>query len=209
MGRPANTDSADTRKRVLTAARKLFSAHGESGVSVREVAAAAKVTAATVLHHFGSKEKLYEATVAAMDEELASVRDRIAPILMNAGDLPAAVEQGVRAVFRVAREHQPAIRLLLRHVIDTGEIGSTRREKQLLPYLELGAKLFAAQSGRAEVEIRLAMQSAVFLVGRWAITSPREAAAIAGIRGEAAWQAVEDHLVDVIRMQLLSPRSPS
>lgn len=197
MARPANTDSEQTRRRVLGAARKLFSARGEDGASVREIAAAAKVTGATVLHHFGSKEKLYDAAIGAMYEELASMQESIGPALMSTRNFDSALESAVRALFRFAREHQPAIRLLLRHVVDTGEIGGRRREERLLPFLEMGAALFAERTKRDAGELRLVLQSIVFLVGRWAITSPREAAAVAGRRD--AFAAIEDHLVDTAR----------
>lgn len=211
MGRPPNTDANETRRRVLGAAGKLFSQTGSSGTSVRDIAAAAKVTGATVLHHFGSKDALYDATVNAMYEEIAAIRDELAPALASAGgDLDANVESAMRALFRNARNHQGAIRLLLRHVIDTGEIGSARREKQLLPFLETGAEVFAAHTGRPAAELRLALQSLVFLVGRWAVTSPREAAAIAGVKGEkAAFAAIEDGLVDTARRLLLGGKERS
>lgn len=200
MARPANTDPEETRRRVLGAARKLFSARGEGGASVRDIAAAAKVTGATVLHHFGSKEKLYDATIGAMYEELGQMQEEIAPALASTRDFEAALDAAVRALFRFAREHQPAIRLLLRHVVDTGELGGGRRDRHLLPFLETGAALFASRTKRDEAELRLALQSIVFLVGRWSITSPREAAAVAGRR--EPFTAIEDHLVDVARRLL-------
>lgn len=210
MGRPPNTDAAETRRRVLGAAGRLFSESGASGTSVRDIAAAARVTGATVLHHFGSKEALYAATIDAMYEEIAAIRDDIQPALAAAGpDVGDTIEATMRAIFRSARTHQGAIRLLLRHVIDTGEIGSGRRERQLLPFLETGAALFSAQTGRPAAELRLVLQSLVFLVGRWAITSSREASAIAGVKGEkAAFAAIEDGLVDTAR-RLLAPKEPS
>ena len=211
MGRPANTDASETRRRVLGAAGRLFAAGGSSGTSVRDIAAAAQVTGATVLHHFGSKEKLYDATVDAMYAELGAIRDEIQPGLAVAGaDFAVTVDAAMRAIFRSARAHQGAIRLLLRHVIDTGEIGTARRERSLLPFLDAGATLFAAQTGRTEGELRLVLQSLVFLVGRWAITSPREAAAVAGVKGEkAAFAAIEDSLVDTARRMLSGPTSPA
>lgn len=204
MGRPANTDASETRRRVLGAAGRLFAENGSNGASVRDIAAAAQVTGATVLHHFGSKEKLYDATVDAMYAELGAIRDEIQPGLAVAGtEFEATVEAAMRAIFRSARGHQGAIRLLLRHVIDTGEIGTARREASLLPFLDAGAQLFAAQTGRAEDELRLVLQSLVFLVGRFAISSPREAAAVAGVKGEkAAFAAIEDSLVDTARRML-------
>jgi len=58
--RPGNPD---TRQVILDAARATFAELGFTGASVRRIAAAAGVDAALVHHYFGSKEKLFLATV--------------------------------------------------------------------------------------------------------------------------------------------------
>ena len=58
--RPGNPD---TRQAVLDAARATFAEFGFTGASIRKIAAAAGVDAALVHHYFGSKEKLFLATV--------------------------------------------------------------------------------------------------------------------------------------------------
>lgn len=206
MARTKNSFADVTRRRLLGAAGPLFAAHGLEGVSVRDIARVANVTGATVLHHFGSKERLYETCIEEMYAALAIARGRVVEAIASAPDLDGAIEAGVRTVFSIARANQVAIKLLLRQVADTGEIGDARREKQLLPFLEAGAALFAERTGRAPAELRLTLQSLIYLIGRWAVTSPREASAVAGVRGAAAFTAIENHLVDVARRQL-SPAS--
>jgi len=56
--------SADTRGRVLAAARASFGERGFDGATVRDVAARAGVDPALVHHYFGSKQQLF---VAAME----------------------------------------------------------------------------------------------------------------------------------------------
>ena len=58
--RPGNPD---TRQDILDAARKTFAELGFAGASMRKIAAASGVDAALVHHYFGSKEKLFLATV--------------------------------------------------------------------------------------------------------------------------------------------------
>jgi len=60
--RPGNPD---TRLAILQAARTAFAEVGFSSASVRRIAADAGVDAALVHHYFGSKEKLFLATVQA------------------------------------------------------------------------------------------------------------------------------------------------
>jgi AcrR family transcriptional regulator len=89
---PANSDK--TRDRILTAAERLFARHGFNGVSMRELAAAAKVPLALVSYHFGPKKALYRAVFArryaALTEQRLARLDRI--------DLQRARDGGIEAV---------------------------------------------------------------------------------------------------------------
>ncbi len=60
-GRPPTTHAQEA---IRAAASRLFAARGYSGVSVREVAAAAGVDPSLVNRHFGSKEALFLETMA-------------------------------------------------------------------------------------------------------------------------------------------------
>lgn len=203
MARPRNAHSHETRLRLLGVARDLFAAQGLDGVSIREIAAAGNVTGATVMHYFGNKDGLYAACIDTLDGGLEGMREEVMAAISGATNLDEAIEAGIRSVFQLARRNQTAIKLLLRHVADTGEIGLARRENRLLPFLDLGAAVFAERTGRPPAELRLTLQSLVFLVGRWAVASAREVSAVSGVRGAAAaFAAVEDHLVDVARRQL-------
>jgi AcrR family transcriptional regulator len=53
----------DTREAILAAARDTFAERGYDGASIRQIAAAAGVDPALVHHYFGTKEKLFAATV--------------------------------------------------------------------------------------------------------------------------------------------------
>lgn len=50
---------ADSRSAILTAARELFAQHGYNGVTIRDIAAAAGVSAALVIKHYRSKAELF------------------------------------------------------------------------------------------------------------------------------------------------------
>ena len=66
MARPRGADSAQTRARILAAAIEAFAAGGASGTTTRTIARAAGVSLATLHHHFGSKDDLYQACIASM-----------------------------------------------------------------------------------------------------------------------------------------------
>ncbi len=63
-GRGRRPGSADTRGRILDAARAAFGEHGFDGATIRDVAARAGVDTALVHHYFGTKQRLF---VAAME----------------------------------------------------------------------------------------------------------------------------------------------
>lgn len=60
-GRPAGSDSFDTRQRVIEAACRCFAQHGYGAATNNVIAEMAGVTAGSVYYHFGAKRKLFEA----------------------------------------------------------------------------------------------------------------------------------------------------
>lgn len=60
-GRPAGTDSVDTRQRVLDAACQCFAQYGYGPATNNLIAEMAGVTAGSLHYHFGSKSNLFEA----------------------------------------------------------------------------------------------------------------------------------------------------
>ncbi len=66
--------SLETRRRIFDAAEHLFSARGFEGASIRDIAARAGVQAPLVHHHGGSKEALFNTTVARRATELSQLR---------------------------------------------------------------------------------------------------------------------------------------
>jgi AcrR family transcriptional regulator len=69
-GRPAAGQSAETRERILRAARRCFAEKGYSRTRNREIAEAAGVTAPALYHYFDAKAELY---TAAHDHGLETV----------------------------------------------------------------------------------------------------------------------------------------
>lgn len=82
--RRARRTPEEARRVVLDAAAKRLAEHGLRGLNVVDVAKDAGMTHATVLHHFGSTEKMQRALVQDMTETL--IRD-IMTALDGEGDL--------------------------------------------------------------------------------------------------------------------------
>jgi AcrR family transcriptional regulator len=71
--RPANRNPDRTRRRLLQASIRLFSAHGYHGVSVDQIVAAARVNKRMVYHYFGSKEAIYRAALVDVYNRIEDV----------------------------------------------------------------------------------------------------------------------------------------
>ncbi|MCW2608027.1 MAG: TetR family transcriptional regulator [Frankiales bacterium] len=92
------------RERVLQEAVRLFGEAGYAGTSVRAVAAAAGVSPANVMHHFGTKDALKEATDERVLGALSASLKGAAQAVLEGGD-PVEIgtlvgDPGVRAYLR-------------------------------------------------------------------------------------------------------------
>jgi len=199
MARPVNADADATRRRMLDAAVDLFAERGLGSTSVRDVAGAAGVSLAMVHHYFGSKDDLYAACIDATYAELSAMQGALATELAAAAPLAELFARAVTTSFRFACEHRTAVRLLVRAAVSSGEV-HPRGRKLLLEALDVVSTVVGARLGRPPSELRLPLQSVVFLVARYATQDEGEMAAVVGVRARErrqAREAVEGHLVRV------------
>lgn len=68
LGRPPDTDSADTRREILRIARETFSVSGYEMTTNRDIATRAGVTPGALYHYFGSKLDLFLAVHEATQD---------------------------------------------------------------------------------------------------------------------------------------------
>jgi len=74
MGRPRIDPTAvTTTSRVLDAAVIAFAAEGIDGATLADIAAAAGITRPSLLYHFASKERLYEAALARVFADIGAM----------------------------------------------------------------------------------------------------------------------------------------
>ena len=77
LGRPADTDSTDTRDRIIVCARECFAAEGFEGTTNKQIADNAGVSSAALYHYFPSKADLYVAVCASISVDLSAVFNRV------------------------------------------------------------------------------------------------------------------------------------
>jgi len=89
------------RDRILDAAEVLFAAKGFDGVTLREIASAARVDVALANYHFGKKDDLFVAVFGRRAKELNARRlEALAKAEADASPEPASVEAVIGAFLR-------------------------------------------------------------------------------------------------------------
>ncbi|MBJ6639731.1 TetR/AcrR family transcriptional regulator [Streptomyces sp. DHE7-1] len=153
-GRPPRTESAGTRDRILSAAREEFSERGYEKTSVRGIAKAAGVDSALVHHYFGTKEQIFEASVAVAfapaleapdaiaEVPLAEVGERLTRFLLGVWENPTT-RTPLLAILRSAVNNETAA-AVFRRLVATQLLRRVAAQVDL-PDPELRAELAAAQ----------------------------------------------------------------
>jgi AcrR family transcriptional regulator len=100
---------ADTRTRILEAARTIYSRSGTKGTTTREVADLAGVNEATLFRHFGNKQALLDAMMERNSnaeefyELLRNVPTELAPALSYLGTETVAKMRAKRAMIAISQ----------------------------------------------------------------------------------------------------------
>ncbi|MGX1271564.1 TetR/AcrR family transcriptional regulator [Streptomyces phaeoluteigriseus] len=153
-GRPPRAESADTRDRILAAAREEFSERGYEKSTVRGIAKAAGVDSALVHHYFGTKEQVFEAAVevavapaleasaAVADAPLDQVGERLTRFLFGVWENPAT-RMPLLAIVRSAVNNETAAAVFRRLV--AAQLLRRIAAQLDVPDAELRAELAAAQ----------------------------------------------------------------
>jgi AcrR family transcriptional regulator len=133
---PAPIPSAvpSTRERILDVAEALFAEQGFAGTSVRDIAAAAGLTAASLYNHFDGKEALYEAVLER------GIRPLVVLMQGRAGGEPAdeTAAELVGAVMEHLRR-RPHLPRLISHEALTGGAHLARLARDwVMPLLHYG-----------------------------------------------------------------------
>ncbi|MFC7818158.1 TetR family transcriptional regulator [Streptomyces sp. NPDC057367] len=153
-GRPPRTESADTRARILTAAREEFSERGYEKTSVRGIGKAAGVDAALVHHYFGTKEQVFEAAIevafapalqapdAIGDGPLDDIGERLTRFIIGVWENPAT-RKPVLAIVRSAVNNETAAAVFRRLI--AAQVMRRLAARLERPDAELRVELAAAQ----------------------------------------------------------------
>lgn len=125
--------SKTTREQFLSAAEHLFAERGFYGASIAAIAEELGLTKQALLHHFGSKEKLY-------GEVLQHLSDQTLERTREIADSDARPEEKFEAMilaqYRGQMEDEDAARLIMRELLDNERRAETASNWYLKPYLD-------------------------------------------------------------------------
>ncbi len=198
----------DARQRVLTATIDLVGRQGARATTVRAVAAAADVSPALVMHHFGSKAGL----LAACDDE---VMGTIREVVEQLGDADGDTDRDAGLAELIAAESAgPAMSYIGRALHDGGESGSQWFEWMIDLTREGMADL--ADAGLARPAADPAMQAVLLLSMDLGVVLLRQhverylGASITDSATTTRWAAAElDLLTNGVLTNNESPQSPA
>ncbi len=199
MGQRANSDSAATFDTIVGAARKLLKEEGADRLTLRKVAAAAKLSLGTVQYYFSSRDRLVE---TCLEEQSVMLEQHIelARAALEAG-MPAegGFAMGVRQVYVAGLENRQTHRLRMLSALSTG-LTERSPGPYLLSELSRFSELVVQHTNLSHREARLMSTSVSILVARFASYEEAELRVLLGL-GEGDDQAdiVGAHLEEVTR----------
>lgn len=187
MPRIKGRNTQATREAVLAAAEWAFAEYGFENATFSIIARQAGVTAATLPYHFADKKGLWDATIESFYKELFAFAATIRPSEPLDGILSA--------VYDWALDHRSGIRVIIRHVIETGSLDREVREVGMMRAFDLVAAQ-AAQRYGVERDAALDTTIAVtHLMTRFITNSPEDNRRAFHVESEAE---VKDRVVSIL-----------
>lgn len=145
MARPKRIPGeADTTERLRAAAEEAFAVHGFAGTRLEDIARRAGLTRPSLLHHYPSKDALYEAVVRAA---FARLRGELVEGMAAAGPFPARLDAAVGAFVDHFHSQPALVRLLNRELLDQKGPGVQILREQVIPLLDLAVSFVERLGG--------------------------------------------------------------
>ncbi|MBI5720510.1 MAG: TetR/AcrR family transcriptional regulator [Burkholderiales bacterium] len=141
-GRRSARESLLTQERVLAEAERHFARHGYAGTSVRELGMALGIAGSSVLHHVGSKRKLYA-------EVLRRIAVSIAPVLghIDRGVPAEAMRQLAERLLIWSELNPHYVQILLREMMENPARIDEVHRWQLADFLQQALRFSKAVVG--------------------------------------------------------------
>ena len=196
--------SSSTRQQFIAAAEALFAERGFYGVSIAAIADELGLTKQALLHHFGSKEKLYAEVLANISGRLMEVTRLI---MSEAEDAGTQLEELVIAQYREQMSNPDSARLIMRELLDNEQRAAQAGNWFLKPYLESLVDTVHANKAPADLDRGAALALVYQLLGAahyFAVSQPTLTMIFGAKTLGKARGCYEDELRTLIRSRLAS-----
>lgn len=207
---------AETRERILHAARDLFARHGFAATSIKDISTASGRNSALIHYYFDSKDSLYR---AVLDDSLESGLARLGAAFRPGNDPRANLRAFVQAQQQMLEHNPELLHLMVREMLDAGAVHA---EQQIHT---LGATVFARlrreiESGqrigafRRDIDARFAAISLVAQLNWFTLARPAVGVLLNGRLGAvtgADTEAFAAHLAElfIAGLEEAGPRTPN
>lgn len=154
---PADSIAIETPERILAAAEIEFATHGLALARLSDIAARAGIRRPSLLHHFASKERLYEVVVRASFERLGGA---LRTCWVGQGAFVAQLAAVTRAFDAFLQAEPEVARLVVRELLAPGGPGQAVLLGEVAPLLDEIETWIVAAGGprlRAGMPVRAAV----------------------------------------------------
>ncbi|MBI3992555.1 MAG: TetR/AcrR family transcriptional regulator [Candidatus Lambdaproteobacteria bacterium] len=175
-----------TRERIVDAAGSLFAERGFYGASIGALAGGLGVAKASVMHHFKSKDALYDEVMA---RSAAALHERLRAAQREADDSRERMRRLIRVLYGWTEARPDFTKLVVRNLLDDTRESTAARWHfgpliaDLLAAIEQGQREGAVRAGTPLLVLELILGLAFYhLMARptqVAILGPEQAAALA------------------------------
>lgn len=200
----AATEQKSTREQILVEALACFAQAGYEGTSLNDIAAGVGIRRPSLLHHFASKEALYQ---EVFEHLLSDWFDRLTDAIADPSSGWDKVELVLRTGFRFFADNPNYVRMVRREAIDGGEHLAIDLASVLRPMFDLAADYFEHQMAVGVFTSQDARQ--LLITGYGALLSYfSDEPFLEGLLdvaplSESALVAREEHIVQFFRAALL------
>lgn len=198
--------SDDVKNRILTIATRRFARAGYAATSIQEIAREAGITRPTLVYHFGSKDGLRDAVIAAL---LGHWKDTIPAILTAATSRGDRFASALDVFLRFFREEPDRARLLVREMLDRPEAMEVLFREHLQPFTALLTDAIRAGREKGSYAGDLDPEAYILHVLTAALGSIAVGPATGAVLVDApSLERQLDELVRIARASLFVPRPP-